>query len=744
MAKYCSQCGNALKEGSLFCSQCGTPTKKQKSKARNTPSDSLTFNAGKSSQSTILTQASTPYNLSPQEQESPAGFLRKGNEEKPEQQQKKKTSRNKTLIIAASVVALLALAAALACFVFARTEDTGDQSIGYAAYNDICEQRIEEHGKPEEIEQDGMKLSSGLCYANLIDLDGNGVDEMVLAWQDPNGDYETGLEVYTYRDYRAAFISTPEGLSQHATNGGISYLEFYKRTGSDGYALSVTTYDSSYPTEKKSQRIYGFSHGECILLAERSQEYSGSSENENYAYYSGHYETAVDESEYNRLFDEFLEEPDSPAIHAHFFTEAGDPIEETVKLNGDTKKTIDCEGTSKATNETLGKLEEYRGTNPPNPGLSDEAREAYLELCREYIGNYGEPSAENQHGQVFGTGLCYTKLIDVNGDEADELAIAWMTPGAPQTGGFEIWSHQNGSLVQLFSGNDVSTHGTNGYFPYIEFFERNDGKGYALAVTKCRGSYPEKYAHFLFGFDESGSTLLAQRSETYDNSQPDRVPTYYEGEWKAQIDENEYLNLFGQYLNDQATPDVHVHLYTMDGTDFDNGTHITPDTSMTMDIRGTLEYTRWTLDELGYYGNQDETTIDSSSMESTAADFVEAWYSDWTFQDGRNVANPQTKPERCIAYIAEGTPLYDEFSDEYTFVAGSGSRFSQSASYSVVAVEASAESQTTCKVAVSFIGIQNNVDQARYEQLMQGPYSQDIWILTFDEDLKITQIERGD
>ena len=164
---------------------------------------------------------------------------------------------------------------------------------------------------------------------------------------------------------------------------------------------------------------------------------------------------------------------------------------------------------------------------------------------------------------------------------------------------------------------------------------------------------------------------------------------------------------------------------------------------MTTDIRGTVEYARWTLDELGYYDKPDETTASTSSMESIAADFVEAWYSDWTFQDGRDVANPQTKPERCLGYIAEGTPLYDEFSDEYTFVTGSGSRFSQSASYSVVSVEATAESQNTCRVTVSFIGTQNTVDQARYEQLMQGPYSQDTWILTFDESLKITQLERG-
>ena len=481
MAKYCSQCGNPLKDGSRFCTQCGTPAKSPKTDA---------------------------------------------SEAKPSQR-----AQSKTIAIIAAAVAVLSLIAAIACFVLAKTEDTGSQTVGYAAYSDICQQRIEEHGEAGETEQDGMRFSSGLCYTNLIDLDGNGIDEMVLAWQDPNEDYKAGLEVYTYRDYRAAVISTPEGLSQHATNGGVSYLEFFKRTGSDGYALSVTTYDSSYPTVKKSQRIYGFSHGECILLAERSQEYSDSQTGSSINYYSGHYETAVDESEYARLFDEFLEESDSPEIHAHFFTEADGSIQETVQLNGNTKRTTDCEGTNDATNEILDKLEDYRGTNPPNPGLSDKAKEAYLTACKERIDAYGEPSAANQHGQVFGTGLCYAKLIDVDGNGTDELAIAWMEKGNPNNGGFEIWSYQNDSYVLLYSGNDVSTHGTNGYFPYIEFFERNDRKGYALAVTKCRGSYPEKYVHFLFGFDESGSTLLARRSETYDNSQPDRIPAYYEGEW---------------------------------------------------------------------------------------------------------------------------------------------------------------------------------------------------------------------
>ena len=317
MAKYCSQCGNPLKDGSRFCTQCGTPAKSPKTDA---------------------------------------------SEAKPSQR-----AQSKTIAIIAAAVAVLSLIAAIACFVLAKTEDTGSQTVGYAAYSNICQQRIEEHGEAGETEQDGMRFSSGLCYTNLIDLDGNGIDEMVLAWQDPNEDYKAGLEVYTYRDYRAAVISTPEGLSQHATNGGVSYLEFFKRTGSDGYALSVTTYDSSYPTVKKSQRIYGFSHGECILLAERSQEYSDSQTGSSINYYSGHYETAVDESEYARLFDEFLEESDSPEIHAHFFTEADGSIQETVQLNGNTKRTTDCEGTNDATNEILDKLEDYRGTNPRTP-----------------------------------------------------------------------------------------------------------------------------------------------------------------------------------------------------------------------------------------------------------------------------------------------------------------------------------------------------------------------------------------
>lgn len=42
----------------------------------------------------------------------------------------------------------------------------------------------------------------------------------------------------------------------------------------------------------------------------------------------------------------------------------------------------------------------------------------------------------------------------------------------------------------------------------------------------------------------------------------------------------------------------------------------------------------------------------------------------------------------------------------------------------MISVEAIAEGQDTCKATVTYIGTQNVVDQARYEQLMEGPYSQ--------------------
>ena len=92
MAKYCSQCGNPLKDGSRFCTQCGTPAKSPKTDA---------------------------------------------SEAKPSQR-----AQSKTIAIIAAAVAVLSLIAAIACFVLAKTEDTGSQTVGYAAYSNICQQRI--------------------------------------------------------------------------------------------------------------------------------------------------------------------------------------------------------------------------------------------------------------------------------------------------------------------------------------------------------------------------------------------------------------------------------------------------------------------------------------------------------------------------------------------------------------------------------------------------------------------------
>lgn len=124
-----------------------------------------------------------------------------------------------------------------------------------------------------------------------------------------------------------------------------------------------------------------------------------------------------------------------------------------------------------------------------------------------------------------------------------------------------------------------------------------------------------------------------------------------------------------------------------------------------------------------------------------AVEFVQTWYSDWTFENGHDVQNAQPLILRCPPLIAEDSELFDEFVESCNSMTGKYSRDFASCVVSTPQVEEL--DSGVFRVTVRFIGVQNTVDQAMYDRLIANP-SEDVWDVTVDKNNKITSLVRVD
>lgn len=120
-----------------------------------------------------------------------------------------------------------------------------------------------------------------------------------------------------------------------------------------------------------------------------------------------------------------------------------------------------------------------------------------------------------------------------------------------------------------------------------------------------------------------------------------------------------------------------------------------------------------------------------------AAEFIRAWYDDWTFVDGHNTNNERTMYERCLPLIAQGTTLYDEFEGS---IAPGGRYWRDFAT--CVQGDPTVEDlgNDTYRVTIAYVGAQNNVDQASYDLMIKNP-DEDVWVVTLNDDGKVTGLE---
>ena len=124
-----------------------------------------------------------------------------------------------------------------------------------------------------------------------------------------------------------------------------------------------------------------------------------------------------------------------------------------------------------------------------------------------------------------------------------------------------------------------------------------------------------------------------------------------------------------------------------------------------------------------------------------AVEFIQTWYSDWTFENGHEVQNAQPLILRCPPLIAEDSELFDEFIESCNSMTG---KYSRNVALCVVGTPQVEElDDGVFRVKVQFVGTQNSVDQAMYDRLVANP-SEDVWDVTVDKDNKITSLTEVD
>lgn len=211
------------------------------------------------------------------------------------------------------------------------------------------------------------------CYA-YTDLGNDGISDLVIAYRDPEND--------SPEDYTVTGIFTSDGHNVYSIiNGLIGYRGWWEilpdglvfTHGSGGYednAAKTYTISDGQPAEADS---FSVSH-------DRTPKFM-------------HNGKGISEEEYNELLDA---RPDQPALEWHAISDFS-PVqsEQTNWMDSSTEK---------------------RYT-------------AYKTVCEEHISKYGEPTKTvlkvGFSEKTYATGLCLAKLIDFNGDGAEELLLAY-------------------------------------------------------------------------------------------------------------------------------------------------------------------------------------------------------------------------------------------------------------------------------------------------------------------------------
>lgn len=147
--------------------------------------------------------------------------------------------------------------------------DADEKPGAYELYWQKCREYLDAYGDPQVITSDtGDCMACGLCVARLIDFDGDGTEELLLAYN-RNGDFESKdiagyldrqlegfvVEVWAYRpDEGSIELVYDEPGSLETTNGGYFFLQTFTHDGEPALR-SIARDESEYRQDDAEESL---------------------------------------------------------------------------------------------------------------------------------------------------------------------------------------------------------------------------------------------------------------------------------------------------------------------------------------------------------------------------------------------------------------------------------------------------------------------------------------------------------
>lgn len=125
--------------------------------------------------------------------------------------------------------------------------DAGIKKAAYAAYADRLGQYVDEYGSPavdDTYDSYGWhtEVARGVCLAELVDFDGDGLEELLVAYYDDAKDDPYQVEIWTYNGSEAMAVHTQEAEMEEGGTATFTRAEFAQDAAEEGRQGSWIVY----------------------------------------------------------------------------------------------------------------------------------------------------------------------------------------------------------------------------------------------------------------------------------------------------------------------------------------------------------------------------------------------------------------------------------------------------------------------------------------------------------------------
>lgn len=130
-------------------------------------------------------------------------------------------------------------------------DNTSENDLRNKAFGKKCSELIKTYGLPSTQSQISTEYATGLCLADFIDFNGDGKDELIVAYAASKqpGSYDVPpveVEIWSFdgQDLQQVFQGNP---SLWGTNGYFPFIDLYSRADGEGLAFLWQTCHGSSP-----------------------------------------------------------------------------------------------------------------------------------------------------------------------------------------------------------------------------------------------------------------------------------------------------------------------------------------------------------------------------------------------------------------------------------------------------------------------------------------------------------------